>query len=137
MVGLALGTIAIDVTIVLVSWVRLRRQKRAQLRAVGGDWQAVGALKTPSRLPEAIAALLPLALAATSARLIRDSQNLIVPALDLADPSKVLHRTPDWLSVFASVRKSSQVSGASTPASANVLTLYQTVDLLAALKSKP
>ena len=37
--------------------------------------------------------------------------------------------------VSAFARKSSQLSAASTPASSKAWTLYQTVDLLAALKS--
>ena len=44
---------------------------------------------------------------------------------------------PAALSSFAPARKSSHVAGASRPASSNAATLYQTVDLLAALKRKP
>jgi len=44
--------------------------------------------------------------------------------------------TPDAFSVSAFLRKSSHVSGGSTPASSKTGTLYQTVDLLAPLKRK-
>ena len=45
--------------------------------------------------------------------------------------------TPEAFSVLAASSRSSQVAGGSTPASWNALTLYQTVDLLAPLKTKP
>ena len=45
--------------------------------------------------------------------------------------------TPDALSVPAAAVRSSQVAGGSTPASEKAVTLYQTVDLLAALKRRP
>ena len=44
---------------------------------------------------------------------------------------------PLALSVFAALRKSFQFVGGLTPASLNDLTLYQTVDLLAALMIRP
>ena len=45
--------------------------------------------------------------------------------------------TPEALIVFAASSSSSHVAGGSTPASSNAATLYQTVDLLAALKRRP
>jgi hypothetical protein len=83
--GLSLGTIAVELAILLLSWVRLARQKRAQARATGGDWQPVAALTTPSRLPEVIATLLPLAVAATAALLIQGQRNLLASALNQSD----------------------------------------------------
>ena len=44
---------------------------------------------------------------------------------------------PEALIVSAAARKSSHDSGGSTPASSKAATLYQTSDLLAALKRKP
>ena len=44
---------------------------------------------------------------------------------------------PDAFSVFASLRSSGHVVGGVTPAFLNAETLYQTVDLLEALKSSP
>jgi len=79
--GLALGAIVAELLILLISRVRLARQKKASKQAVGGDWQAVAALKSPSRLPEIIAALLPIAVALTSGRLIQGSRTLLVAAM--------------------------------------------------------
>lgn len=83
--ALSLGAIGAEFLILLVSWVRLARQRRASKQAVGGDWQAVAALKSPSRFPEIIAALLPIAVALTSARLIHGSRTLLVAAMGQAD----------------------------------------------------
>ncbi|HXU00275.1 MAG TPA: hypothetical protein VN903_04750 [Polyangia bacterium] len=83
--GLSVGTIVVGIGILLLSWFRLARQKRAQRQAVDGHWQAVAALKPPSRLPEIIAAVLPLAVAAASVRAIQGSRNLLLTAMDLGD----------------------------------------------------
>jgi hypothetical protein len=89
--ALALGTIAVEIAIVLLSWARLSRQRKAQARATDGDWQAIAALKPPSRLPEIIATLLPIAVAVTSAVLVQGSRNLLASALNQSDPTaKVL-----------------------------------------------
>lgn len=90
--GLALGTIVVELAIVLISWVRLARQRRAQKRAEGGDWQAVTALKLPSRLPEIVAALLPLAVAANSARLIQGCRNQLAALVNWADLTETTAR---------------------------------------------
>src|SRR5262249_23259045 len=86
--GLSLGTIVVEIAILLLSWLRLARQRSAQRRAADGHWQAVAALKPPSRLPEIIAALLPLAVAGTSARAIQGSRNLLVTGMDQVDPGE-------------------------------------------------
>ena len=64
--ALSLAALAADLLILLVSRARLARQKSARRRAEGGDWQAIAALKAPSRLPEIIAVLMPLAVAVTA-----------------------------------------------------------------------
>ena len=84
--AMSLATFGVEIVILVISRVRLARQKRAQRRAEGGDWHAVAALKTPSRLPEIIGAVLPLAIAATSAVLIHRSRNLLVSAMGQVDP---------------------------------------------------
>jgi hypothetical protein len=86
MAALSIAAIVVEVVILVVSWVRLRRQKRARQRAIGGDWQGVAALKLPSRAPEIIATLSPIAVALTSARLIQGCRTLIVMAMGQADP---------------------------------------------------
>jgi hypothetical protein len=88
---MSLATLGVELVILMVSRVRLTRQKRAQRRAEGGDWHAVAALKTPSRLPEIIGAVLPLAIAATSAVLIHRSRNLLVTAMGYVDPIQKAH----------------------------------------------
>jgi len=84
--GLSMGAIGAELLILLISWVRLARQRRASQQAVGGDWQAVAALKSPSRLPEIVAALLPVAVALTSARLVHGSRTLLATAMGQHDP---------------------------------------------------
>jgi hypothetical protein len=84
--AMSLATIGVELAILLVSRMRLARQKSAQRRAEGGDWHAVAALKTPTRLPEVIGAVLPLAVAATSAVLIQRSRSLLVTAMGQVDP---------------------------------------------------
>jgi len=84
--AMALVTLGVEIVVLVVSRVRLGRQKSAQRRAEGGDWHAVAALRTPSRLPEIIGAVLPLAIAATSAVMIHRSRNLLVSAMGQVDP---------------------------------------------------
>ena len=53
-----------------------------------------------------------------------------------APPIEYAGRPDAWI-VAASSRNASQSSGGSTPASSNAATLYQTVDLFAALNMRP
>ena len=86
--GAALVAALVELAIIAISAMRLSRQASARAAAEGNAWEAVAALKPPTRALEIIAALVPFALAATYARAIHSSRNLLVEAMSHTDPSE-------------------------------------------------